>query len=200
MKLHPSTLIPHPLNVREHPERSIRAIANSLRDHGQLRPVIINTKNVILSGHGLVEAAKLLGMAEIECQVIDVDEPSQLRWMVADNRTAQLSRWKPGRLREVLESAGRQTDLFTADEINSIDRVQPLPRDEGSTEQPTKSWMHRRAKPTDTKAALIGDIEMRVDRTLADEFAAKVKMKAAELDEPVMAVARRMLEEWLRTL
>lgn len=192
-------LKPHPLNVNEHTERSIRAIAQSLKRFGQRRPAVTNADGVLLSGHGMVEAAKSLGWTEVTVLVVNDRDGDQLRWMVTDNRTAQLSRWKPTMLREVCEKIGPQTGLFTADELNAIDRSKPLVRAEGEGKR-TGSWMKRRAKPTDTVPALLGVIEMRLASVTAVKFGEIVKSAAKKQDKPTRVVAQEMVEAWINSL
>jgi hypothetical protein len=190
---------PHDQNVKEHTERSTRALADSLRKFGQRRPIVINRDSQILSGHGLHQAAMLIGLEEVSVIECDDDEAAQLRWMVTDNRTAQLSRWRAGKLREVLDKIGRQTALFTADELNAIDNIQPLERRDGSS-QATKSWMHRRAPATDTVPCLVGDIEMRLDTDRARRFADLVRDTAKAGDKPVRQVGQEIVEAWIDSL
>jgi hypothetical protein len=190
---------PHDQNVKEHTERSTRALADSLRKFGQRRPIVINQDGQILSGHGLHQAALQLGLKEVFVVQVDDDDAAQLRWMVTDNRTAQLSRWRPNRLREVLDKIGRQTALFTADELNAIDNIQPLERRDG-TSKATKSWMHRRAPATDTVPCLVGDIEMRLDTELARRFADLVRDTAKSAEKPVRQVGQEIVEAWIDSL
>lgn len=195
-----NALTAHPENAREHPDRQVRALAHCLRKWGQRRPVVATRDLVILAGHGLVEAAASLGWASIEVLFVDSDTDDQLRYMLADNRVAQLSRWKPSTLRSVLDRVGRQAELFTADEINAIDRVQPLERGSGEHSQSTKSWMHRRAKQTDTTAGLIGDVECRLSNDGAAKFCNLVRSRATAESRPVRVVAQEMIEAWIASL
>ncbi len=54
-------LRPHPRNYRRHPERQLAVLRDSLRIHGQQKPVVITPDGTILAGHGLVEAASAEG-------------------------------------------------------------------------------------------------------------------------------------------
>lgn len=80
----------------------VHAIANSLRTNGQFRPIVVNKgthtgrSNEVLAGnHTLMAARDLLeqGMEEynsLDCYVVDVDEDTATRIVLADNRTADL--------------------------------------------------------------------------------------------------------------
>ena len=54
----PADLKPWPTNARRHADRQPTKIAASIRQFGFTTPVLIDQDNVILSGHGRIEAAK----------------------------------------------------------------------------------------------------------------------------------------------
>jgi ParB-like chromosome segregation protein Spo0J len=49
-------------NARTHSKKQLKQIATSIETFGFTNPVLIDRDNVILAGHGRVEAAKLLGL------------------------------------------------------------------------------------------------------------------------------------------
>jgi ParB-like nuclease domain len=65
IKLRPiASLTPHRRNARTHSRKQIQQLARSIKEFGFTNPVLIDAASGILAGHGRVEAAKLLGMAE----------------------------------------------------------------------------------------------------------------------------------------
>jgi len=82
-------LRPHPRNYRRHPERQLELLRESLRIHGQQKPVVITPDGTILAGHGLVEAAKAEGWEEIGCHVYDGPYPEA--FLAIDNRASDLA-------------------------------------------------------------------------------------------------------------
>jgi hypothetical protein len=84
-----SALKPHPENYNRHPASQVEMLRRILRLHGLQKPVVIQPDGTILAGHGLVEAAKAEGWAEISCHVYD--GPNPRAFLVADNRSAQLA-------------------------------------------------------------------------------------------------------------
>ena len=60
-----SRLRPYPKNARTHSKKQVRQIADSIRRFGFINPVLIGDDNETIAGHGRVEAAKLLGMADV---------------------------------------------------------------------------------------------------------------------------------------
>jgi ParB-like chromosome segregation protein Spo0J len=80
-------LKPHPDN----PNRgSVNDLANSLEEFGQFRSIVATKDMVILAGHHLVEAAKSKGIETIRADILDVDEKTARKIMLADNRLADL--------------------------------------------------------------------------------------------------------------
>ena len=65
----------------------IQALAESLCRHGQISPVVINKKNVLIAGGRRLEAAKLLGWQEINAVIFETkDELEQVELEVEENR------------------------------------------------------------------------------------------------------------------
>ena len=54
---------------REAKEGDIRELANSISEVGLLNPITIDSRHTLIAGLHRLEAAKLLGWAEIECTV-----------------------------------------------------------------------------------------------------------------------------------
>lgn len=90
-----SELIPDPNNARKHDDTNLRAIAGSLREFGQRKPIVISQTNLIVAGNGTVEAAKRLGWTEIQAVRVpsDWDADRIKAFALADNRTAELADW-----------------------------------------------------------------------------------------------------------
>lgn len=88
-------LIPDPQNARSHDEANIKAIAGSLRQFGQRKPVVISKENIIVAGNGTVEAASQLGWKFINCVRVPSDwsDVKIKAFALADNRTAELAEW-----------------------------------------------------------------------------------------------------------
>jgi ParB-like chromosome segregation protein Spo0J len=81
-------------NARTHSRRQIRQIADSIRIFGFTNPILIDSENMILAGHGRVEAAAMLAMATVPCVRIETMTPEQKRaYMLADNKLAMNAGW-----------------------------------------------------------------------------------------------------------
>lgn len=100
----PHELIPNPRNSRTHSEKQVHQIAKSIEQLGNNNPVLIDTKDVIIAGHGRVEAAKLLGLESIPTICLEHLTKEQVRaYMLADNKLALESGWDKEILKIELE-------------------------------------------------------------------------------------------------
>jgi hypothetical protein len=81
-------------NARTHSPKQLRQIAASLKRFGFIVPVLVNAENQIVAGHGRVEAAKLLGLAEVPVLRLNhLSAAEQRGFAIADNRLAELAEW-----------------------------------------------------------------------------------------------------------
>jgi DNA modification methylase len=81
-------------NPRQHPQRQVKQIADSIREFGFLAPVVIDDTNQVVIGHGRVLAAKSLGMPSIPVIEIRHLSKKQLKaFRIADNKLAQHAHW-----------------------------------------------------------------------------------------------------------
>ena len=68
-----SALRPYPRNARTHSRKQTKQIAKSIREFGFVVPVSIDNDNMILAGHGRVDAARLdVHMAGREDRRVDI--------------------------------------------------------------------------------------------------------------------------------
>lgn len=80
-------LKPHPDN----PNRgSVEDLAVSLEQFGQFRSIVAQPDGTILAGHHLVQAAKKLGLPTMRVDVVECDDSTARKIMLADNRLADL--------------------------------------------------------------------------------------------------------------
>ena len=86
-----------PSNARKHSDANLAAIAESLKQFGQRKPIVVNAENVIVAGNGTVEAARLLGLTDVDVVRVPKDwSADQVKaFALADNRTAELAEWNP---------------------------------------------------------------------------------------------------------
>jgi ParB-like chromosome segregation protein Spo0J len=82
------TLVPHPRNYNQHPPAQIERLAASLRQFGQVRPIVVHG-DTIVAGHGVYLAAQHLGYTSLRVTQLPDDwtEEQALAYLVADNET-----------------------------------------------------------------------------------------------------------------
>jgi hypothetical protein len=87
-------LIPYARNSRTHSDEQVIQIAASIKEFGFTNPVLIDTDNGIIAGHGRVMAAKKLGLKEVPCIVADGWTDAQKKaYIIADNKLALNAGW-----------------------------------------------------------------------------------------------------------
>jgi len=92
-----------PRNPRQHSQRQVDQIADSIREFGFLMPVVVDHTAQVVIGHARVLAAKKLDMPQIPVVEIKHLSKAQLKaFRIADNRLAQHSHWDERLLAESL--------------------------------------------------------------------------------------------------
>lgn len=78
-------------NVRIHTEQQLREFERSVKMFGQIRPIVVDEKNVILAGNGLYETLLSMGYEEaLVYQYTDLTENQKKKLMIADNKIFSL--------------------------------------------------------------------------------------------------------------
>lgn len=95
----------HPRNARR---GDVPAIAKSLAEHGQYRPLAVQeSTSFVVAGNHTLKAARSLGWAEVEVGWLDIDDDEALRILLVDNTTADLASYEAGTLEELLHELHR---------------------------------------------------------------------------------------------
>jgi ParB family chromosome partitioning protein len=114
-----------PANVRRHPAKNVEAIKASLQRFGQQRPVLINSKGIVIAGNGTVMAAKALGWEQIKVVRTDLAGSEATAFAIADNRTSELAEWDSDALAQQLASLQIESDeLLSAAGFSAADLEQ----------------------------------------------------------------------------
>lgn len=104
------TLKPDPNNARKHSRRNLDAIAASLREYGQNKPIVAS-RGVIVAGNGTLEAARSLGWDQIAVIEFRGAGVQRMGYALADNRTAELADWDFNKLNAQLNLFENQLEL-----------------------------------------------------------------------------------------
>lgn len=71
-------------------DSAVEYVANSIKQFGFKVPIIIDSNNVIITGHTRVKAAETLGLKEIPCIIADDLTPDQIKaFRIADNKVSE---------------------------------------------------------------------------------------------------------------
>jgi ParB-like chromosome segregation protein Spo0J len=117
------TVKPHPRNVRQ---GDIGAITESLRQHGQYRPIVVQkSSGHILAGNHTWKAAKHLKWKQIAVTYVDVNDDEAMRILLVDNRANDLATYDDTALIELLQELhSTQEQLagtgFNADDLDDL--------------------------------------------------------------------------------
>lgn len=117
-------LVPYDNNPRRHPEEQIKALMAAIQEFGFDQPVVVTSSNVVIKGHGRLEAAKRLGMKEVPVVVKAISDTDAKLLRVLDNEVVS-DDWDYHALDmeiDSLQTAGFNTDLtgFTKDDLEDL--------------------------------------------------------------------------------
>ena len=77
-------------NAKKHPQSQVDKIAKSLEQFGWQQPIVLDTNNVIVAGHGRYLAAKQLGLKKVPCKYADELSEDEIKaFRLLDNRLAE---------------------------------------------------------------------------------------------------------------
>ncbi len=86
-------LKPYENNPRKN-NKSVDAVANSIKEFGFKVPIVIDKNNVIVAGHTRYMASKKLGIEKVPCIVADDLNEQQIKaFRLADNKVGENSEW-----------------------------------------------------------------------------------------------------------
>lgn len=101
---------PHPRNYNRHPADQLKRIGHSLETFGQVRSIVV-WRRYFLAGHGVAEAARLIGWSTLEADELpdDYPEAKALAYVAADNELSRLADPDAAQLAAILQES-READ------------------------------------------------------------------------------------------
>ena len=134
-------LHPYEKNAKKHPQEQIDYIKNSIKEFGFRQNLVIDKDNVVIIGHGRLEAAKQLGLEYVPCIKADDLTEEQIKALrLADNKVAE-SEWDFNLLDDELD------DIFDIDmsdfgfDLNFDDGPAEVTEDEVPEQVETKAQL-----------------------------------------------------------
>jgi len=91
-------------NSRLHSDEQIEQIVKSIAEFGFTNPLLVDENNIIIAGHGRLEAALRSNMEAVPCIIIDgLSDPQKAALVIADNKLALNAAWDFDVLRNQFE-------------------------------------------------------------------------------------------------
>jgi site-specific DNA-methyltransferase (adenine-specific) len=130
---HLKDLVADPRNRRTHNARNLGMIAESLQHVGTGRSIVIDERNEVLAGNGVVSAAGTLGMTKVHVVDVEGDTVVAVRrrgltaeqkraLAIFDNRTAELAEWNVEQLAADLKAGEDLSAFFLPAELTALFR------------------------------------------------------------------------------
>lgn len=115
---------PDPTNSRLHGERNLAQIKASLERFGQQKPIVVDSRNIVIAGNGQLAAAQALGWKQIDIVRTQLLGTEAAAYAIADNRSSEFAQWDDAALLATLGQLDEELQGiagFTADEIASME-------------------------------------------------------------------------------
>lgn len=128
-----NTIKPYEKNAKKHPKKQVQQVANSIKEFGFNQPIVVDKNNVVIVGHGRLEASKLLGLTEVPCITVDITEDQAKAYRLADNKLNE-SDWDMGLVIDELKGLTPELVDLTGFEKDLI--IEPEEKDDEVPETP----------------------------------------------------------------
>lgn len=80
-------LKPYKKNAKKHPKEQVERIANSIKEFGFTQPVVIDSNNCVVAGHGRILAARKAGLTQVPTICLDDMTEEQIKaYRLVDNK------------------------------------------------------------------------------------------------------------------
>jgi len=87
-----SEIFPYKKNAKKHPKKQVKQVAESIEEFGFNQPIVVDKDNVIIVGHGRLEAAKYLKIKEVPVLKVNLTQEQANAYRLADNKLNE-SEW-----------------------------------------------------------------------------------------------------------
>jgi DNA modification methylase len=139
-------LRPYERNARTHSPEQVAQIAASIVEFGFTNPILVDSSDGIIAGHGRLEAARELGLKTVPVVVLDhLSERQRKAYILADNQLALNAGWDTDLLRAELQDLAEQefdlsligfSDDELADLLPDIEELPPEGADDEAVPEP----------------------------------------------------------------
>ena len=139
-------LRPYERNARTHSVEQVAQIAASIVEFGFTNPILVDSSDGIIAGHGRLSAAQELGLKTVPVVVLDhLSERQRKAYILADNQLALNAGWDTDLLRGELQDLAEQdfdlsligfSDDELADLLPEIEQLAPEDADADAVPEP----------------------------------------------------------------
>lgn len=121
-----AALVANPRNARYHSKEQVSAIAASMKEFGFTNPILLDADDVVIAGHGRLEAAKSIGLEQVPTINLGYLTEAQRRaYAIADNKIPLAATWDFEMLKvelDALDTIGFDLTL-TGFDTSELDRL-----------------------------------------------------------------------------
>lgn len=208
-------LVDDPRNPRTHDETNLAAIRASLREHGQVEPIVVQkSSRMIIAGNGRVSAMRALGWETANAVVLDVNDHEARALSIKLNRTAELAGWDEDVLAAhfaELSSLSRfDVSEFGFDDdalatmldayASSADELDAQTSDDDSSTSDESSTLDEHMQPTDMRASKQREVRLYLSPEDEQTFQLRVRALAQsyELDNVTDTIVEAVAREFAK--
>jgi DNA modification methylase len=102
----------YPRNARRHARKQLRQLSASIREFGFCTPVLLDETDMLIAGHGRLEAARQLGLETVPTITITgLSEQQKAALRLADNKIAENASWDLELLAHELQFIGASVEF-----------------------------------------------------------------------------------------
>jgi site-specific DNA-methyltransferase (adenine-specific) len=125
VKLNDLTSHPDALKIYDYnSKKQVKVLAQTMKTAGQLEPIVINTKNVIISGHRRMKAAYFLGWTELKAIRVEAKEDETVSIVYHNQQrkksTQELIKEAEAILGILGKKQGQRKDLYKSEKNNEF--------------------------------------------------------------------------------
>jgi hypothetical protein len=190
-------LKPYERNARTHSPEQIAQICASIAEFGFTNPILVDSSDGIIAGHGRLNAAYAMGLSTVPVVVLDhLSERQRRAYILADNQLALNAGWDTELLRmELTDLQDEDFDLsvigFSDDELaDLLPDVEELPPEDADADEVPEPPVEPVSKPGDVwllgkHRVMCGDsLKMKDTRRLMGNTQADVAFCSMSFTDP----------------
>jgi len=163
-------LVPYTRNSRLHSPEQVAQVAASIVEFGFTNPILVDSNDGIVAGHGRLAAARELGLGEVPVVVLDHLSDRQKRaYVIADNKLALNASWDVDML--AMEVDALREEDFNLDLLGFSDEEL-----KGLAEDGWASDIEAVEKHEENLDGIQSKIVVKLDGTYKDEVVEAIRM------------------------